>query len=80
MFDFPKASQLQKVAAEIYANGGIVAAVCHGPSILAGILDTTTGKPIIQGKKVTGFAKKGEEQAIPSLKCEACGCKLFRAE
>lgn len=67
IYDYPSASSLHKVAAQIYANGGVVSAVCHGPAILPGILDTSTGKPIIAGKKVTGFAEKGEVEVCPAL-------------
>ncbi|ORX90258.1 class I glutamine amidotransferase-like protein [Basidiobolus meristosporus CBS 931.73] len=38
----------------------VVSAVCHGPAILPGIIDSTTGKSIIAGKKVTGFTTEGE--------------------
>ena len=61
-YDFPEASSLHKLAAQIYAKGGVVSAVCHGPAVLPGIHDAT-GKPIIQGKKITGFPKKGEIEA-----------------
>lgn len=59
-YDFPEASNLHKLAAQVYAKGGVVSAVCHGPAVLPGIHDASSGKPIIQGKKITGFPKKGE--------------------
>ena len=37
IYDYPSASNLHKIAAQIYANGGVVSAVCHGPAILPGI-------------------------------------------
>ncbi|CAH2354922.1 glyoxalase 3 [[Candida] railenensis] len=61
VFDFPTAKDLQSIAADVYAKGGIVAAVCHGPAIFEGLLDKTTGKPLIEGKKVTGFTDEGEK-------------------
>lgn len=61
LYDFPTSTGLQKVAEEIYAAGGIVAAVCHGPAILEDIKDTATGKLLIEGKKVTAFSDAGEE-------------------
>ena len=35
---------------------------CHGGAIFPGIIDPRTGKSIIDGKKVTGFTTKGEEE------------------
>lgn len=67
IYDYPQASNLHKLAAQVYANGGVVSAVCHGPALLPGIKDNSTGKPLIQGKKVTGFAEKGEVEV--SLCC-----------
>lgn len=60
LFDYPKAKNLQRIASEIYANGGIVAAVCHGPAIFDGLMDKATGKPLIEGKSITGFTDVGE--------------------
>nr|CAI6769996.1 CMF_HP1_G0048180.mRNA.1.CDS.1 [Saccharomyces cerevisiae] len=31
LFDYPKAKNLQDIASKIYANGGVIAAICHGP-------------------------------------------------
>ncbi|KAK6455182.1 class I glutamine amidotransferase-like protein [Scheffersomyces xylosifermentans] len=44
-----------------YPTGGVVAAVCHGPAIFENLNDLTTGKPIIEGKTITGFTDIGEE-------------------
>lgn len=60
-FDFPKADGLHKLALEIYAKNGVVSAVCHGPEIFDGLNDKSTGKPLIAGKKVTGFTDEGEK-------------------
>ncbi|RPA83983.1 chaperone protein HSP31 [Ascobolus immersus RN42] len=70
LIDFPKAKGLQSVASKIWSKGGIVSAVCHGPAILPGIIDQSTGKPVISGKKVTGFMTKGEEElgALDTIK------------
>ncbi|KAK9803774.1 hypothetical protein WJX73_005418 [Symbiochloris irregularis] len=62
IYDYPKATGLHKLAAQIYDNGGVVAAVCHGPAVLPGIKDVKTSEPIIKGKKVTGFSEEGEKQ------------------
>jgi len=60
LYDYPSATGLQSVAADVWARGGVVSAVCHGPVILPGVIDTKTGKSIIQGKTVTGFSVEGE--------------------
>jgi putative intracellular protease/amidase len=60
LYDYPSASGLQSAAGDIWARGGVVAAVCHGPVILPGVIDLKTGKSIIEGKTVTGFSVEGE--------------------
>ncbi|KOG96480.1 uncharacterized protein DI49_4808 [Saccharomyces eubayanus] len=60
LFDYPKAKDLQDIASDIYANGGVVAAVCHGPAIFDGLTNKSTGKPLIEGKSITGFTDVGE--------------------
>ncbi|PIA16070.1 class I glutamine amidotransferase-like protein [Coemansia reversa NRRL 1564] len=61
LFDYPTAKSLIKIAESVWERGGIVSAVCHGPAILPSIIDSKTGKSIINGKRVTGFTDKGEE-------------------
>jgi D-lactate dehydratase len=60
LYDYPTARGLQAAAQDVWARGGIVAAVCHGPVLLPGVIDTNTGKSIIEGKTVTGFTIEGE--------------------
>jgi len=60
LYDYPTATGLQAAAANIWARGGIVAAVCHGAAIMPGIIDRKTGKSIIEGRTVTGFTIEGE--------------------
>ncbi|SCU77206.1 LAFA_0G24674g1_1 [Lachancea sp. 'fantastica'] len=62
LFDYPTASGLQHLAAKIYQNGGVVAAVCHGPAIFENLIDLDTEKNIIDGKAITGFTDIGEVQ------------------
>jgi hypothetical protein len=33
---------------------------CHGPAIFADLLDPETGRPIVEGKKITGFTTQAE--------------------
>lgn len=60
MWDFPDNEKLQEITREIYEAGGIVAAVCHGPSALIN-LQLTSGKYLIEGRQVTGFSDKEEK-------------------
>ncbi|KAJ2753326.1 plasma membrane heat shock protein [Coemansia aciculifera] len=62
LFDYPTAKALINIAEDVWARGGIVSAVCHGPAILPHIIDQKTGKSIINGKTVTGFTDDGEKQ------------------
>ncbi len=48
------------IAADVWDRGGIVTAVRHGPVLLPGVIDSKTGKSIIEGKTVTGFTIEGE--------------------
>jgi D-lactate dehydratase len=60
LYDYPTARGLQVAAENIWQRGGIVAAVCHGPVLLPGVIDAATGRSIIDGKTVTGFTVEGE--------------------
>ncbi|KAI9734379.1 MAG: hypothetical protein M1834_002486 [Cirrosporium novae-zelandiae] len=46
----------------MYTNGAIISAVCHGGAIFPGIIEPSTGKSIIAGRRVTGFTTRGEEE------------------
>ncbi|HYX37894.1 MAG TPA: type 1 glutamine amidotransferase domain-containing protein [Oligoflexus sp.] len=67
MWDFRTSPDLKKVAEQIYNQGGYVTSVCHGA---AGLLSLTRpdGKPLIAGKKVTGFSNT--EEWLAGLKNE----------
>ncbi|KAJ4264470.1 plasma membrane heat shock protein [Fusarium torreyae] len=60
LIDYPTASYLQEIAAQVWANGGVVSSVCHGPAIFANLIDPTTGEPLIKDKKITGFTTEAE--------------------
>ncbi len=60
LYDYPDARSLQAVAAAVWNRGGILGAVCHGPVLLPGVVDATTGKSVVDGKTVTGFTVEGE--------------------
>jgi putative intracellular protease/amidase len=60
VFDYETARGLQAIAEDVYARGGPVAAVSHGPSLFVGVKDPKTGKPIVDGRGVTGFSEESE--------------------
>jgi len=63
MFDFPNNQDLADIMNETYSNGGVLAAVCHGPAGFVGVKDKT-GKYIVDGKKLNGFTN-AEEKLTP---------------
>ncbi|MGB2571144.1 type 1 glutamine amidotransferase domain-containing protein [Micromonospora citrea] len=62
MWDFPNNPDLARIAADIYERGGVVSAVCHGPSALVD-LKLSDGSRLIAGKRVAGFTN-AEEDAV----------------
>lgn len=62
VFDFPDDAPLAKFSAAVYEQGGIVSAVCHGPS---GLLNITKadGTYLVAGKNVAAFTN-AEEAAV----------------
>ncbi|OJJ45969.1 hypothetical protein ASPZODRAFT_132958 [Penicilliopsis zonata CBS 506.65] len=61
LIDYPTATALQRIAEQVWATGGVVASVCHGPAIFANVRDRNTNQPLIQGKTITGFTSEAEE-------------------
>lgn len=59
MWDFPDNSILKGISEQIYRQGGIVSAVCHGVAGLLPLQDEE-GRPLIAGRKVTGFSAAEE--------------------
>ncbi len=62
MWDFAQAKDLTDLAAQIYAGGGVVAAVCHGPAALLGVTGPD-GRPLVAGRAVASFTNE-EEAAV----------------
>lgn len=67
MWDFPQNTALKQIAEQIYRQGGIVSAVCHGVGGLLPLQDEQ-GKPLIAGKTVTGFANS--EEVLAGIKSQ----------
>ncbi|MFK8003065.1 MAG: type 1 glutamine amidotransferase domain-containing protein [Polyangiales bacterium] len=71
MWDFPNQPALASLGEAIYAQGGIVSAVCHGPAGLIGLRDDN-GEPLIRGRRVAAFTDDeeravGHEEHVPFL-------------
>lgn len=62
MWDFATDAGVRKAAEKMYNEGGIVAAVCHGPAALVQ-LEGADGKPLVNNRRVTGFTNS-EEAAV----------------
>lgn len=60
MWDFPENVAIARLASTIYENGGVVAAVCHGPAGLLNI-KLANGKYLVDGKKVASFTNDEEK-------------------
>ncbi len=62
MFTFREDTGLQNTFLEFYNKGKVSAALCHGTSLLLYLKDND-GKPLIEGKKITGFTDEEEDFA-----------------
>lgn len=62
MWDFPDSPVVDRVIREVYEQGGVVAAVCHGPAALVNV-KLSNGEHLVQGRRITGFSNE-EEKAV----------------
>lgn len=62
MWDLTDSADMQKIARQLYENGRVIAAVCHGPGALVRAR-LSDGRPLLEGKRVTGFSAREEEIA-----------------
>ncbi|SEM26800.1 Putative intracellular protease/amidase [Stigmatella aurantiaca] len=62
MWDLAVHTPLQRLLADGYARGSVVAAVCHGPAALVGVKDKE-GRPLVAGKRVAAFSNEEEQGA-----------------
>lgn len=62
MWDLPKSTALASLLSKAWADGKVVAAVCHGP---AGLVNAKAenGEPLVKDRRVTGFSDT-EERAV----------------
>lgn len=61
MWDFPDNEHIERVTSNIYENGGIVGAICHGPSALTSI-KLSDGRYLVEGKKINSFTDAEERE------------------
>lgn len=59
MWDFPNNQFIHQIVRQLYENGDIVSAVCHGPCALVNV-QLSNEDYLIKGKKMTSFTN-GEE-------------------
>ncbi len=86
MFDFPGSAALVERIQQVDRDGGVVAAVCHGPAGLTEVVGAD-GKPFLQGRRVTGFSwpeekLAGRDRAVPfrlDERLKARGAKYTKA-
>ncbi|MBP3984171.1 type 1 glutamine amidotransferase domain-containing protein [Pseudoxanthomonas helianthi] len=62
VWDFPTSPAVQRVTREVYENGAVVAAVCHGPAALVNV-KLGDGSYLVAGRKVSAFTDD-EERAV----------------
>lgn len=62
MWDFPDNQELAAIGAQIYDQGGVVGAVCHGPAGLINI-KLENGEYLVAGKTVSTFTNDEEVAA-----------------
>jgi putative intracellular protease/amidase len=65
MWDLVEDRKSISLIEEFYGSGKPVAAVCHAPAVFHHV--TREGRPLVQGKRVTGFANS-EEEAVQLTK------------
>lgn len=71
MWDLPESAELAALIGRAWAQGKVVAAVCHGPAGLVNVRDET-GAPLVSGRRVTAFSDSEEraaglDEAVPFL-------------
>jgi putative intracellular protease/amidase len=66
MWDLAEDPNSIKLIESFLAAGKPVALVCHAPGVLRHV-KTPAGKPLVEGKNVTGFTD-GEEEAVGLMK------------
>lgn len=87
MWDFPGNPAIRRFVQEMWQEGGIVAAVCHGPAALVDV-PLADGGQLVDGKRLTAFSVSEEkavelQEAVPFLLTERLaeqGAEVLTAE
>ena len=58
--DLPTNTALQDLIADVYADGGVIGAVCHGPAALVNV--KLQGRPFLADRRLTAFTN--DEEAL----------------
>lgn len=71
MWDFAGNPDVSQLIGRYLWQNKPVAAICHGPAALCGVLDDT-GRPVVAGRRVTGLSNAeervlGRDRAVPFL-------------
>lgn len=66
MYDLAESETLHKIINDVYDNGNIVSAVCHGPAPLV-FTKRPDGQSIIAGLDVTGYPEAVEPEGLPEI-------------
>jgi len=59
LYDFPENKALITIAETIYARGGYVCAMCHGPAGLLNLKESN-GELLIKNRRLTGYSRAEE--------------------
>lgn len=62
MFDLPESAELAALLGEAWAQGKVIAAVCHGPAGLVNVRDESDAA-LVSGRRVTAFSDSEERAA-----------------
>lgn len=62
MWDLATSSAVTNLVEQVWMDGGVVGALCHGPAALLNA-NGEDGKPLLQGKRVNAFTDAEEKEA-----------------
>ncbi|HBO6052671.1 type 1 glutamine amidotransferase domain-containing protein [Pseudomonas aeruginosa] len=62
MWDLPQSTKLADLLSSAWADGKVVAAVCHGPAGLVNVKDVN-GQPLVAGRRISAFTNSEEDAA-----------------
>ena len=69
--DFSNNPDVQGAMEKVYGAGGVVSAVCHGPTAFVGAKAADGTTALVSGKKMTGFTDAEEAQVRVDFRVDA---------